>query len=298
MKYNRLGNSELNVSAVGFGAMSLDLQHNNEAEKLLQHAVDCGITFFDTADLYDKGLNEICVGKGLKYKRKDIMLATKVGNKWNADGAGWTWDVSPGYIRKALEDSLRRLQTDYIDLYQIHGGTHEDDAAAVVSLMEEFVSEGKIRYYGISSIRPNVFTKYANMSNAVSNMMQYSMLDTRAEEYMGVLAEANMSIIARGVLAQGILINKNPRPYLDFTVEEVSQLQQQLKAGAAHYNMSTAALALHYVLEKPIVASALVGVRTIAQLDTLLAAYIEVQKQPIEVDHFAEKKIYYKDHLL
>src|ERR1035437_7075729 len=85
---------------------------------------DNGINYFDTADLYDKGLNEINIGNALKAKRDQIIIATKVGNQWRSDGTGWDWNPRKDYILKAVEQSLQRLQTNYIDLYQLHGGHH------------------------------------------------------------------------------------------------------------------------------------------------------------------------------
>lgn len=101
-------------------------RHQNENAERIQQAFDNGINFFDTADLYDRGWNEESVGKAVKDFRKEIMLATKVGNQWKAGGAGWVWNPTKEYILQAVEDSLRRLQTDYIELYQLHGGTIDD----------------------------------------------------------------------------------------------------------------------------------------------------------------------------
>ena len=125
MKYNRLGKSELEVSNVSFGCMSLGADQAKN-EKLLTAAVEHGINLFDTADLYQKGANEEMVGKALKGVREKVILATKVGNQWRSDGSGWDWNPSKDYILQSVEKSLKRLQTDYIDLYQLHGGTIDD----------------------------------------------------------------------------------------------------------------------------------------------------------------------------
>ena len=155
MEYRQLGNSSLRISAVAFGCMSLP-KEEKEAGHLLHEALDRGINFFDTADLYDKGENEVLVGKALSAKRGEVILATKVGNAWREDGSGWDWNPQKDYIIKAVEGSLRRLRTDYIDLYQLHGGTMEDPIDDTIEAFEQLKREGKIRYYGISSVRPNV----------------------------------------------------------------------------------------------------------------------------------------------
>jgi aryl-alcohol dehydrogenase-like predicted oxidoreductase len=87
---------------------------------------------------------------------KKVIIATKVGNQWRADGSGWDWNPNKDYIISAVEQSLKRLQTDYIDLYQLHGGTMEDPIDETIEAFEQLQKQGKIRYYGISSIRPTV----------------------------------------------------------------------------------------------------------------------------------------------
>src|SRR5438105_13317308 len=142
-------------------------------EKIIHQAVEYGINFFDTADLYDKGMNEVSVGKALKAKRNEVIIATKAGNQWRKDGSGWDWNPKKEYILNCAEDSLKRLKTDHIDLYQLHGGTIDDPIEETIEAFETLKKQGKIRYYGISSIRPNVIKKYVAISNIVSVMMQY-----------------------------------------------------------------------------------------------------------------------------
>lgn len=121
MEYKQLGKSDLHISRIGFGCMSLKNNYA-ENEKLLHEAVCLGINYFDTADLYDKGLNEEQVGRALRQVRDKVIIATKVGNHLRADGSGWDWNASKEYILQSVEGSLTRLQTDCIDLYQLHGG--------------------------------------------------------------------------------------------------------------------------------------------------------------------------------
>lgn len=121
MKTNRLGSSELYVSEIGLGCMSLGTDEG-QAVKLIHEALDQGVNFLDTADLYDAGRNEELVGKAIQGRREDVIIATKVGNRRVPGQEGWVWDPSKDYIKSAVKDSLRRLGTDYIDLYQLHGG--------------------------------------------------------------------------------------------------------------------------------------------------------------------------------
>lgn len=298
MKYNKLGGSELYVSALGLGCMSLDIHKAKEFSSILRTAYEHGVNFFDTADLYDKGLNEILVGKAVKSYRKDVVLATKVGNRWNIDGKGWSWDVSQDYIEQAVDNSLRRLQTDYIDLYQVHGGTNKDDMDSVVETMENLIKKGKIRHYGISSIRPNVFLKYLEFSHIVSNMMQYSVLDNRPESFIDSFLNHNVSLIARGVLAKGILVNKSPVSYLDYTQDEVKEVQSKVKEMAGNFSVRPTSICLGYVLRNPIVASALIGIRNLEQLEDAVKAYRVLNGLEVNYQNLPIKTLVYKDHLI
>jgi len=181
MQYNSLGNSGLKVSSISFGCMSLKSADGN-AEKIIRKAADSGINLFDTADLYDKGENEILLGKALKGIRNDVLISTKVGNRWKADGSGWEWFPRKSYILEAADKSLQRLQADCIDLYLLHGGTTEDPVDECIEAFERLKEEGKIRAYGISSIRPNVIREYVKRSKISAVMTQYSLLDRRPEE--------------------------------------------------------------------------------------------------------------------
>ena len=182
MEYVLLGKSEISVSQIGFGCMSLQLNDPRHDIKLIEEACDGGINFFDTADLYNLGQNERLLGRAAgQIGRERMIIASKVGNQWSPDGS-WTWNPEPAYIAKAIEHSLKRLKTDYIDLYQLHGGTIEDPIDDIISTFENLKNVGKIRSYGISSIRPNVIRKWASSSKMDSIMMQYSLLDTRPEE--------------------------------------------------------------------------------------------------------------------
>ncbi|MBO6535900.1 MAG: aldo/keto reductase [Balneolaceae bacterium] len=274
MKYRRIGKTSLKVSEISFGCMSLDVT-SKDSESLLRSAVDHGINFFDTADLYDKGENERVVGKALQSVRNQVIIATKVGNQWREDGSGWDWNPTKTYILKAVEDSLRRLNTDYIDLYQLHGGTIEDPIDETIEAFELLKEQGKIRAYGISSIRPNVIREWVSKSNMSSVMMQYSLLDRRPEEAMlELLGTHDISVITRGTLAKGLLVDKPAKSYLNYTESQVAELQAKLQDTGNELS-----LAIQYVLANQTVSSAVLGMRTLNQLESILMV-VELETDP------------------
>lgn len=282
--YQQLGKSDLQVSRIGFGCMSLT-GTDAENKKLIREAIELGINYFDTADIYNNGNNEITVGKALKNIRKQVAIASKVGNQPKPDGSGFYWNASKDYIIKAIEGSLRRLQTDHIDLYQLHGGIIEDPIDETIEAFELLKKQGKIRWYGISSIRPNVIKEYVKRSNIVSVMMQYSLLDRRPEEECFELLKANnISVVARGSVASGLLVDKPAKDYLTYKTEEVSAAAEAIRA-ASGKERSAAQTAIQFVLSQPVVASAVVGIRTAAQLKDAAGAISAPQLTADELEH-------------
>lgn len=265
MKYRSLPKANWKISEIGFGCMSLQAgAARNEA--LLQEAFELGINYFDTADLYDKGENERIVGRAIKGFRKKVILATKVGNQWRPDGSGWDWNPRKEYILEAVKSSLKRLQTDYIDLYQLHGGTLDDPIDETIEAFEILKSQGLIREYGLSSIRPNVIREYINRSNMVSVMMQYSLLDRRPEEScLDLLAKHEIAVMVRGALAKGLLIDKPPKPYLDHSKVQVAQMAAAVSKLSQNHR-TAGQTAIRYTLQHPAVCSVIAGIRNQAQL--------------------------------
>lgn len=270
MNYSALGKSSLEISEIGFGCMSLEPELD-QAIALIRKAHKYGINLFDTADLYDKGMNEEMVGAAIQPIRKELLISTKVGNVWNEKGTNWEWNPTKEHILSGVEASLRRLQTDYIDVYMLHGGTIEDPIDEIIEAFEQLKKQGKIRAYGISSIRPNVIREYVNRSEIDCVMMQYSLLDRRPEEScLDLLAEHNISVLTRGSLAKGMLIDKPAKDYLGYSEQEVQQLQT-----AVNDTGNPIGASLQYVLNPSAVSSAVVGIRKINQLVEIMQYYKE-----------------------
>lgn len=295
MTYRALGKTGMRVSEIGFGCMRLGRITHGEAEELLLGAVGAGINYFDTADLYDHGANEELVGRVLRPVRSGVILATKVGNQWREDGSGWDWNPRREYIIGAVEGSLRRLGTDYIDLYQLHGGTIQDPLDETIEAFEMLKQQGKILHYGISSIRPNVIREYVKRSGIGSVMLQYSLLDRRPEEtVLDLLHEAGVGVLVRGALAQGLLVDKPARAYLGLAETEVAGIKSVLARRFAAVDKRR--VAFQFVLAHPAVSCAVVGIRTMDQLETALAGLEKVDERLLEVISGSLPVNYYQEH--
>lgn len=274
MKKRQLGSSNLVISEIGLGGMSLSTDRV-KAAGIVDMALDAGIHYIDTADLYDFGVNEELIGAILGKRRQHIVLATKVGNRWTKGIDGWHWDASPTYVKEAVHASLKRLRTDYIDVYQLHGGVIEDDWDGIIDTFNSLKKEGLIREYGISSIRPNVLQRFLPASEAKSVMMQYSLLDRRPEEWLDFIASEGASVVTRGTVAKGLLTSswqerlQQVNGFGTYTTDELTTTLTKL---AAHYD-HLHALAIAFNLKEPAIASTVIGASSQEQLAQTLKAY-------------------------
>lgn len=201
---------ELSLSELSLGCMNLPLDDKVEAEKIIEGALNAGITYFDTADLYQFGENEKLVGEILnKYRTQyDFTIGTKVGNQFDAiKQEKIAWNPTASHIKKAVKDSLHRLGVDQIDLYQLHGGTIEDNKDETINAFEDLKQDGIIKSYGISSIRMNVIDYYKKHSSIATLMMQFNPIDNRPLEVIEGLED--IQILARGPVMKGLLSEKS-----------------------------------------------------------------------------------------
>ncbi|NDI99967.1 aldo/keto reductase [Flavobacterium sp. LaA7.5] len=270
MQYKILNKINHKISEVSFGCMSLQSTSAGN-DILINRAIDEGITLFDTADLYEKGENERLLGTAVKGRRKDIVLSTKVGNRWRDDGSGWDWCPTKKHILTAVDESLKRLQTDYIDLYLLHGGTIDDPMDETIEAFERLQEQGKIVSYGLSSIRPNVIREYVARSGIVAVMTQYSLLDRRPEEEtLSLLEQNNIGVLARGTVAGGLLAGKPAKEYLGLKIAETDAIVKKINAILPERDLGEKAL--RYVVDNCSVTTAVVGIRTTEQLTDAIAA--------------------------
>ncbi|MEA1648760.1 aldo/keto reductase [Nitrospirillum sp. BR 11164] len=303
MKYKTLGNTGLLVSQLCLGTMTFSdgtgvYEHignvdQSGADELVKASIDAGINFFDTADVYSAGASERTLGqsfKNLGIPRHEVVLATKVysrmGQGRNDVGA------SRGHIMDAVEASLRRLQTDHIDLYQIHATDTLTPVEETLRALDDLVRQGKVRYLGVSNWQAwriaTALGASARLNLERFNTLQayYSIAGRDLERDLKPLLEAEkMGLLVWSPLAGGLLSgkfsreNQSPagsrRSSFDFPIvdkERAWNVIDALKPIAAAHGCSPARIALAWLLAKPVVTSVIVGAKRLSQLEDNIAA--------------------------
>ncbi|MFT4186515.1 MAG: aldo/keto reductase [Micrococcaceae bacterium] len=228
MEYRKVGNSELEVSVVGLGCNNLGRAHTptesqEGTNKVIGAAIDAGINFFDCADMYGKepGLSETMLGKALANDRDKVIVATKFGLPVNGAN-GENKDEARGsasYIRKSVESSLKRLNTDYIDLYQFHTPDPETQIEETLAELNKLVKEGKVRYIGNCNFagwqigEAHFTAQLEETEHFISVQNHYNLLDRRAElEVMPVAKHLGLGMFPYFPLANGLLTDKYRDP--------------------------------------------------------------------------------------
>lgn len=213
MKYRTLGKTDLRVSIVGLGTMvhagHFGPMKDSESLEAIETALELGVNFIDTSDAYGAGYGETLLGNALKGKRNKIVLATKGGNVMVGPNRGKRI-FEPDYISRVMDESLRRLQTDYIDLYQLHNPTVDViERGAVWEVLERAKEAGKIRHYGVSINSMEEGKAAVKDGRAETIQVEYNLLAQEpAEAFFSAAQQANVGIIARVPLKRGILTGK------------------------------------------------------------------------------------------
>lgn len=237
----------------------------NELIDAVHAALDNGVNFFDTADTYGLGQSEITLGKALGTRRKDAVIATKFGVR---AGNGKTfYDNSPEYIEQALDASLKRLNTDYIDLYQVHYRDGVTPLCVIAETLERFKEQGKIRYYGLSNVSMADYDEILQLKGCfVSLQDEYSLACRKNEKDLLKLSkELELTPMTWGSLGQGILTGKYDKNtsfgtddrrsreiYVNFHGEKLLknlEIVEEMKKIAAKHNKSVAAVAIRFILD-------------------------------------------------
>jgi aryl-alcohol dehydrogenase-like predicted oxidoreductase len=296
MRYRTLGGTGIEVSVHCLGAMMFGAVGNpdhDDCVRIIHAALDQGINFIDTADMYSSGESEEIVGKALQGRRDDVVLATKVyfpmGEGRNRSGNSRRW------IIKEVEESLRRLQTDWIDLYQIHRPDHTTDIEETLSALSDLVHQGKIRAFGCSTFPAEDIVEAYHVAERRgflrfrTEQPPYSLLARGIESsVLPVCRRYGMGVLTWSPLASGFLSGKYRKdqpvdlstgrasltpvrfdPSLPQNVAKYEAVEQLIEL-ASSIGCSLPELAVAFTVAHPAVTSVIIGPRTMEQLDTLL----------------------------
>jgi aryl-alcohol dehydrogenase (NADP+) len=291
LRYRSLGKTGIKVSAYCLGAMMFGGMGNpdhDDAIRIIHKALDAGINFIDTADRYSRGESEEIVGKALKGRRDDIVLATKIngamGDDPNHQGNSRRWLI------REVESSLRRLQTDYIDLYQIHRPAPDTDIEETLSALTDLLRSGKVRAIGSSTfpvseiVEAQWVAERRGLARFRTEQPPYSILSRSIErEVLPICEKYGMGVLVWGPLARGMLTGRYrkgqalpdslrvkvyPKQMSD---EARLDAVEQLILVAEQAGLSLTHMAMAFVMAHPNITSAIIGPRTMEQLDDLLA---------------------------
>lgn len=290
MEYRKLGHSELAISRLGFGAEPLggiDWGEVDEKKAMaaVRQAVERGINYFDTADVYGLGRSEIVLSRALGSKRHDVVVGTKFGVNWHDPAPGQRaqvfYDSSPQRVLEALENSLRRLRLDTIPLYYIHWPDPNTPLEETLAVLARCKEAGKIRAIGLSNFSASQISTASQIVEIDAVQVQYNLIDRFAEiEIFPLCKRLGISVFTYGSLAQGLLTGKYG---LDTTFAQDDRRHRlthfqsgqrkahqkaidSLRDVAQMYSKEISQVALRWILENPAVTCAIVGAKNPAQV--------------------------------
>ncbi len=292
MKTRKLGRGGPEVSAIGLGCMGMAAfygQASDEAQAtaVIHRALDLGVTFFDTAEMYGPHTNEIQVGKALADRRDRAFVATKFGIGYNAERTALTVDGSPANVRRAIEGSLKRLGMDHVDLYYLHRVDANTPIEETVGAMGELVTEGKVRFLGLSEASPETLRRGHAEHPITALQTEYSLWSREPEdELLATCDELGIGFVPYSPLGRGFLSGEiksvddlaendfrrsNPR-FQGENFQKNIDLVHAVAAIAADKGVTAAQLALAWVLAQGETLVPIPGTRRIRTLEENAAA--------------------------
>lgn len=295
MKYRKLGKNGPDISVIGFGSWAIGGggwasawgdQDDQLSIESVRVALDAGVTFYDTAAVYGLGHSEEVIGKALKSDRDKVVLATKCGLVWDANGAVTKSGTYDSIIREA-EASLGRLGTDYIDLYQMHWPAEDASAEETMHALDRLVQDGKVRYVGVSNYDVSLLDKSLSVRHIDSLQPTYSILRPAVEkELLPFCQEKGIGVVAYSPLTSGLLSGNytydtrfSPDDWRSRNKAHTGEglrsnvdRAEKLKAIASRFDITLPQLAIAYVLAHPALTSAIVGVRKPSHITGVLPA--------------------------
>ena len=292
MKTRKLGRDGPEVSAIGLGCMGMAAfygQASDEAQAtaVIHRALDLGVTFLDTAEMYGPHTNEIQIGKALADRRDRAFVATKFGIGWNAERSALTIDGSPANVRRAIEGSLQRLGMDHVDLYYLHRVDADTPIEETVGAMGELVKEGKVRFLGLSEASPETLRRGHAEHPITALQTEYSLWSREPEDELFATCDelgigfVPYSPLGRGFLsgeiksiddlAEGDFRRTNPR-FMGENFQKNIDLVHAVAAIAADRGVTAAQLALAWVLAQGETLVPIPGTRRIRTLEENAAA--------------------------
>ncbi|WP_416441179.1 aldo/keto reductase [Leeuwenhoekiella sp. A16] len=318
MEYRKLGNTDLNVSAITFGAWAAGGwmwggTERKDAIRAIQAAYDEGVTSIDTAPVYGMGTSEEIVGEAIKnYSRDKVQILTKFGMRWDVqkgdfsfhskDNSGKEIDLyryaGKESVIKEVEDSLKRLGTDYIDLYQIHWPDTTTPIQETFEAVAKLIEQGKVRYAGVCNYNVEQMKEAEKYVNLASNQIPFSMVNRAVEdEVVPYCIENNKSILAYSPMERGLLTGKikpghefaegdhraSNKYFTDESIKKTNGFLDKIKPIANEKNVSLAQLVLKWTIERPGITIALAGARDESQsVPNAKAADINLSGDEIE----------------
>ena len=303
MKYTGLFDTDIKLSRIGFGGEQLGgygwgITSEKEMTEAIRKAIDNGVNLFDTAPIYGLGHSEEILGKTLANHRKNVIISTKVGLRWGENAAAMkktqaspikkTLDSSPRNIRMEVEASLKRLNTDYIDIYHIHWPDAKTPIEETLSAMKELVEAGKIRCIGCCNFNMDLLKEALKYADIKSIQVPYNLIDRKAEvDILPLCLDQNIAVITYSPLARGLLPGKyqktsgfglddhrsrsNDEYFQGEAFLQNLEIFKRLKSVAEKLNATPAQIALRWVLHNPCVTTTLIGVKNVTQLEENLS---------------------------